>query len=134
MTERKPFTTNFESWIEAQIRAAMEAGAFDNLPGAGKPIPTDQDFDPDWWVKQLMQREQVSWIPPSLEFKRKVEAELVAIGKLDDESTVRQRVAALNAEIAKANATTIEGPPTSLATLDVDQIVTRWRARSAKRQ
>src|SRR4051812_13838976 len=122
MTERKPFTTNFEPWIEAQIRVAMEEGAFDNLPGAGKPLP-DQDLDPDWWVKQLMQREQVSWLPPALEFKRKVEAELVAIGKLDDEATVRHRLAALNAGIAKANATTIEGPPTSLATLDVEQVV-----------
>jgi hypothetical protein len=134
MTERKPFTTSTESWIEAQIRVAMAEGAFDNLPGAGKPIPTEQDFGPDWWVKQLMQREQVSWLPPSLEFKRKVEAELVAIGELDDEATVRQRLAALNAEIAKVNATTIEGPPTSLATLDVDQVVARWRTRFARPQ
>jgi len=130
MTERKPFGTSFEPWIEAQIRVALEQGAFDNLPGAGKPLPTGEHYDPDWWVKQLMQREQVSWLPPSLEFKRKVEAELAAIDKLRDEAIVRQRLAALNAEIAKANATTIEGPPTSLAALDVDRIVARWRARS----
>jgi hypothetical protein len=134
MTERKPFGTNFEPWIEAQIRAAMEEGAFDNLPGAGKPIPSDQNLDPDWWVKQLLQREQVSWVPPSLEFKRKVAAELAAIEKLDDEAAVRQRLAALNAEIARTNATTIEGPPTSLASLDVDQVVARWRSRSARPQ
>ena len=127
MTERKPFTTNFESWIEAQIRVAVEEGAFDNLPGAGKPIATE-DFDPDWWVKQLMQREQVSWIPAWLEFKRKIETELAAIGKLTDEAAVRTRVAALNTEIAKANATVIEGPPSSVATLDIDQVVARWRA------
>src|SRR5207253_4699957 len=95
-----------------------------------KPLPTGEDYDPDWWVKQLMQREQVAWLPPSLEFKRKVEAELAAIDKLSDAATVRDRVAALNTEIAKANATTIEGPPTSLATLDVDQVVARWRTRS----
>lgn len=133
MTERKPLGTGYEPWIEAQIRVAMEEGAFDNLPGAGKPIATDQLFDPDWWVKQLMQRDQVSWIPPWLEFKRKVEAELAAIGKLTDEVTVRTRVAALNAAIAKANATVVEGPPSSVATLDIDQVVARWRTtRSAK--
>jgi hypothetical protein len=132
MTERKPFTANFESWIEAQIRVAMEDGAFDNLPGAGKPLATGEGYDPDWWVKQLMQREQVSWLPPSLEFKRKVEAELAAIDGLGDEATVRQRAAALNAEIVKTNATTIEGPPTSVAPLVVDRVVAQWRSRRAK--
>ena len=39
MTERKPPGANWEPWIETQLRAAMEAGTFDNLPGAGKPIP-----------------------------------------------------------------------------------------------
>jgi hypothetical protein len=129
MTERKPLGTSFEPWIEAQIRVAMEQGAFDNLPGAGKPL--GQDYDPDWWVKQLMQREQVSAaLPPSLELLRKVQTELAAIEKLDDAASVRRRVAALNAEIAKVNATVVEGPPTSLGTLDVDQVVARWQARS----
>ena len=54
MTERKPPGTSWETWIEAQIRVAREQGAFDNLPGAGKPLPyLDQEYDPDWWVKQL---------------------------------------------------------------------------------
>ena len=39
MTERKPPGTSWETWIDAQIRVAMEQGAFDNLPGAGKPLP-----------------------------------------------------------------------------------------------
>src|SRR5262245_60840809 len=134
MTERKPAGTSWETWIDAQIRVATEQGAFDNLPGAGKPLPNlDREFDPLWWVKQLVQREQISpMLPPSLELLRKVEKELAAIEKLPDEATVRGRVAALNAEIAKVNATVVEGPPTRLGTLDVDQIVARWqRARSA---
>jgi len=133
MTERKPPGTSWETWIEAQIRVAMEAGTFDNLPGAGKPIPNlGQEYDPLWWVKQLAQREQISMLPPSLELLRKVETELAAIEKLHDEASVRRRVAALNVEIAKVNATVVEGPPTRLGTLDVDQVVARWRrTRSA---
>jgi Domain of unknown function (DUF1992) len=136
MTERKPAGTSWETWIDAQIRVAREQGAFDNLPGAGKPLPNlGQEYDPLWWVKQLVQREQVSILPPSLELLRKVEKELAAIEKLDDEATVRRRVAALNVEIAKVNATVMEGPPTRLGTLDVDKIVTRWRrTRSANPQ
>jgi Domain of unknown function (DUF1992) len=133
MTKRKPPGTSWETWIDAQIRVATEAGACDNLPGAGKPLPNlGQEHDPLWWVKQLVQREQISTLPPSLELLRKVEMELAAIEKLHDEATVRHRVAALNVEIAKVNATVVEGPPTRLGTLDVDQVVARWRrARSA---
>ena len=133
MTQRKPAGTSWETWIDAQIRVATEAGAFDNLPGAGKPLLNlDQAYDPLWWVKQLVKREQVSMLPPSLELLRKVERELAAIEKLPDEATVRHRVAALNVEIAKVNATVVEGPPTRLGTLDVDQVVARWRrTRSA---
>jgi DnaJ-like protein len=136
MTQRKPAGTSWESWIDAQIRVATEAGAFDNLPGAGKPLPNlDQAYDPLWWVKQLVKREQVSMLPPSLELLRKVERDLAAIEKLPDEATVRHRVAALNVEIAKVNATVVEGPPTRLGTLDVDQVVARWRrTRSANPQ
>jgi hypothetical protein len=136
MTERKPPGTSWETWIDAQIRVAMEKGAFDNLPGAGKPLPNlDQEYDPLWWVKQLVQREQLSMLPPSLELLRKVEKELATIETLHDEATVRGRVAALNVEIAKVNATVVEGPPTRLGTLNVDQIVARWRrARSANPQ
>jgi hypothetical protein len=133
MTERKPPGTSWETWIDAQIRVAREQGAFDNLPGAGKPLPNlGEEYDPDWWVKQLVQREQVSVLPPSLELLRKVEKELAAIEKLDDEATVRHRVAALNVEIAKVNATVMEGPPTRLSSLSVDKVVARWRrTRSA---
>jgi hypothetical protein len=133
MTERKPPGTSWETWIEAQIRVAMEKGAFDNLPGAGKPLPNlDQAYDPLWWVKELVRREQISMLPPSLELLRKVEKELATIEKLHDETTVRRRLAALNIEIAKVNATVVDGPPTRLGTLDVDQVVARWRrTRSA---
>ncbi len=132
MTERKPLGTSWETWVEAQIRVAMENGAFDNLPGAGKPLPNlGEEYDPLWWVKQLAQREQISILPPSLELLRKVETELAAIETLHDEATVRRRVAALNVEIAKVNATVVEGPPTRLGTLDIDQVVARWRTRSA---
>ena len=128
MTERKPLGTSWESWIEAQIRVAMEKGAFDNLPGAGKPLPNlGQQYDLTTWVRQLVQREQLSILPPSLELLRKVETELATIEKLPDEATVRSRVAALNVEIARVNATVVEGPPTRLAPLDVDRVAARWR-------
>jgi hypothetical protein len=46
MTEREPPGTSWETWIEAQIHVAIERGAFDNLPGAGKPLSNlGQEYD-----------------------------------------------------------------------------------------
>src|SRR6476469_9056916 len=39
VTTRKPARMSFPDWVEQQIRAAEHEGAFDNLPGKGKPIP-----------------------------------------------------------------------------------------------
>ena len=130
MTERKPPGASWESWFEDQIRRAQAEGAFDNLPGSGKPIPgLGEAYDPDWWVKQLVRREQVSVLPPALELLRKVESEVEKICKVRDEAEDRARVGALNAEIAKVNRRATEGPPTRLAPLDVDGIVEEWRRR-----
>ena len=130
MTEQKPPGMSWDSWIEQQIREAREAGLFDNLPGAGKPLASlAEGYDPLWWVNQLVQREQISVLPPSLEMLRKVESEMAAIWQLGDEAKVRSRVLALNREIAKVNARATEGPPTRLGPLDVEAIVAEWRAR-----
>jgi hypothetical protein len=108
----------------------MEEGAFDNLPGAGKPLPNfGQEYDPLWWHKQLVKREQVSILPPSLELLRKVEVALAAIGTLEDEAAVRHQVAVLNVEIARVNATAVEGPPTRLSPLNVDRVVAHWQRK-----
>jgi hypothetical protein len=129
MTKRKPPETSWETWIDWQIRVATEDGAFDNLPGAGKPLPNyGPDDDPlARWVKRQVGDEQISVLPPSLELLRRVESQLAMIGKLHDEATVRSRIAALNVEITKVNATVLEGPPTRLGTLNADQVVAQWR-------
>lgn len=132
MTERKPAGKSWETWIEELIHNARETGEFDDLEGAGKPIPGITDlYDPDWWVKKLLQREKLTVLPPTLELLRKVEVGLAALWSVGSETDVRARVAALNTEIAKVNSRVVEGPPTRLASLDVDEIVSEWRAHRA---
>ena len=80
-------------------------------------------------MKQLIRREQISMLPPALELQRRVEKQLAAIEKMADEAAVRREIAALNADIAKVNATVVEGPSTRLGVLDEDQIVAGWRSR-----
>jgi Domain of unknown function (DUF1992) len=134
MAERKPRHESWHSWTERQIRDAQREGQFDRLRGEGKPIPgLGGGYDPLWWVKQLIEREQLSVLPASLSIKTKVEEELAAIGRLEREGEVRLRLEALNEEIARVNRTTISGPATTVALLDVDAIVAEWR-RAGRRK
>jgi hypothetical protein len=49
---------------ENKLRAAIEAGEFDNLPGFGKPSPViDEPYDPYWWIRRKLQREGVAVNP-----------------------------------------------------------------------
>lgn len=135
MTERKPPDMSFESFVERQIRTAQERGDFDNLPGKGKPLEgLDQPHDEMWWVKSLLKREKVSVLPAALELKREVERGLAAALKLGSEPAVRKAVKLLNAKIAHLNRHTMDGPPTSVATLNPDQVVTRWKRRGRARR
>ncbi len=119
-----------EKRVERLIREAQERGEFDNLPGTGKPIPgLDKPHDELWWLKQLLEREQISLAPPTLELRKKVEEALDRIRAARTEEEVRRLVLELNAEIAKANARAASGPPTDLAPLDAEEAVRRWRAR-----
>lgn len=55
---------NQTKWVDLQVQQSIQRGEFDDLPGAGKPIKNlDRDHDPDWWVKQLVEREQIVVLP-----------------------------------------------------------------------
>lgn len=119
----------FETALDRQIREATERGAFDNLPGAGKPIPDlDGPHDELWWVKQLVRREEVSLIPPSLALRREVQDIQDTVAREWKEATVRRIVTDLNERIAAAIRIPLEGPPVQVRQLDVDSVVAAWRA------
>ncbi len=116
------------SSVEQQIRKAQQDGLFDDLPGKGKPLSDlEEVYDPGWWAAKLVQREEISLLPPALELKRKVEREMERIGKLTRERDVRRALEALNAEIARTNAGVTTGPSTTIARFDVESVIERWR-------
>lgn len=50
-----------EAYADRLIREAMEAGEFDDLHGAGKPIPGAGTVDDDmWWVRSWLKRNRAS--------------------------------------------------------------------------
>ena len=128
MSKKKPPGVSWESFVERQIREAQEAGAFDNLPGFGKPLDLDDADDDLWWVKSLLKRERLSILPPSLEILQTVEQGLQALAALRHEDEVRHAVGQLNDKIRRANFAITWGPPSTVGLLDVDEVVARWRA------
>ncbi len=133
MSEKKPPGRSWTSWIEEQIQQSQRDGEFDRLEGAGQPIPgLEAPYDPLWWVKKLLEREKLSVLPPALEIRARVDRMLESVWTLASEAHVRERVAAINAEISRANRITAEGPPTTLSPLDVEDVLTRWRDHPAR--
>ncbi|MBX7072525.1 MAG: DUF1992 domain-containing protein [Pirellulales bacterium] len=46
---------------EDKIRAAIERGEFDNLPGLGQPHPIcDELYDPLWWIRRKLRQEALT--------------------------------------------------------------------------
>jgi len=130
MSERKPPGKRWETWVEEKIRESQVEGGFERLEGQGKPIPgLDAPYDPLWWVKKLLEREKLSVLPLALEVRASVDRAMAAMWSLPSEVHVRTRVTAINAEIGRANRSTAEGPPTTLAPLDVEDVLAEWRRR-----
>jgi hypothetical protein len=130
MTERKPPGVGFETWVERQLREAAERGAFDDLPGAGKPIPDlDMPHDELWWVKQKLRRENFSYLPPTIALRKQAEEALEAAAGAGSEDAVRRIVADINAKIIEGNRKAASGPPLNLAPFDVERVVRDWRDR-----
>lgn len=130
MTARKPANRNFSDWVDDQIRDAQERGEFDDLPGKGKPLQgLDGSHDELWWVKQWLTREGVSYLPLPLALRLEAEKLIDGLDRLSSEQAVRRAIDELNDRIRQANRMpAIDGPPTTLMPLDVDEKVERWRA------
>jgi hypothetical protein len=131
MTERKPPGMKTEEWVEAQIKRAQNAGDFDDLPGAGKPLAKLADpHDPDWWVKDFIRREQIeteALLPPAVLLRKEKQQVHETVARMRRESEVRDYLADLNKRILVAIRDTT-GPVVPVGTVDEDDVLDQWRA------
>jgi Domain of unknown function (DUF1992) len=135
MTDRKPADMTFASWIDKQIAEATERGAFDNLPGAGKPIPQHGNEDAAAaWIREYLRKEGMSaeaLLPAPLRLRKAIDRLAQAVPAMAAEQDVRDAVAELNHEIREWRRIPL-GPPVFVPLVDEEAMVTRWRAaRSA---
>jgi hypothetical protein len=131
MTERKPPGVNFETWIDKQIREATERGEFDNLPGAGKPLPgAHQPYDEHWWLKDYLRREGESTdalLPTPLQLRKEIQQLPETVRTLPNEQAARDAVAEVN-ERVRAWWRSSVGPQIHVGLVDVEEVVAGWQA------
>lgn len=127
------------TWVDKQIQQAQRQGAFDNLPGAGKPLAdVDVRADPDWWVRGLIQREHLDLseaMPGVMQLRREKAGYPDSLLDLPSEAAVRERLEDFNERVLADRRRPHVGPhpPPVVGRVDVDGMVEVWRAARAAR-
>jgi hypothetical protein len=133
MTERKPPGVSFETWVERQISRAQAEGQFDNLPGAGKPLPRRSENDSVYeWVIAKARKENIDlfgMLPPGLALRKEREDLPQRAAALPSEAAVRALVEDFNARVQahwrrpQLRADVVPGMA------DEDELVADWHRR-----
>ncbi|RFA07483.1 molecular chaperone DnaJ [Subtercola boreus] len=118
-------------YVEISIQQAMRRGEFDNLPGSGKPLKNLHDaYDPDWWIKQKIERENITGLgPPALTLRSESAGLDEKMDAAPSEKRVRELLDDFNTRVVEARRQLKGGPPVVTATRDVEAEIERWRER-----
>jgi hypothetical protein len=123
------------AFVENSIQQAIRRGDFDNLPGAGRPLPDlGASHDPDWWIRRKIETEKLTGLgPPALTLRvehAEMAERLDALHRADD---VRDAVEDFNRRVIEARRQLLGGPPVVTPTLGVEEQVAAWEQRRAAR-
>ncbi|MFC4460185.1 DUF1992 domain-containing protein [Pseudonocardia nematodicida] len=128
-----------ESAIDRTIREATERGAFDDLPGKGRPLPgagRTGPVDENWWIRGYLEREGISgeaMLPPSIQLRKELDRIDDTVARLADERRVREHVEEVNGRVVDHMRHPM-GPRVPIRRLDADEFVARWAERRAARR
>ncbi|MGO4690270.1 J-domain-containing protein [Glaciibacter sp. 2TAF33] len=122
-------------YVETVIQQAIRRGDFDNLPGSGKPLANlGQASDPDWWIRQKIEREAITGLgPPALTLRAENAALDARLAGAVSERAVREILQDFNHRVIEARRQLLGGPPVVTPTRDIDEEVERWHERRAAR-
>lgn len=129
MTERKPAGMSFRSWIDQQIDDAAGRGLFDDLPGAGKPLPKRDEDAAQAWLREYLRREGLSSrdvLPTPLKLRKEREVLAEHVAELGSEQAVIDAVAELNDRIMQWRRLPLDSP-IFVPLVDEEQMTGRWR-------
>lgn len=122
------------SVAEQAILQAQREGAFENLPGAGRPLEgLDRPHDPDWWARDKLRRENADLsaaLPVVLQLRREKAGLLEAVLALPTEDAARAHLEDFNARVLadRRRPPATEHSPPVVGRVDVEDYLARWRA------
>lgn len=122
-------------YVEMAIQQAIRRGDFDDLPGAGQPLKNlQQAYDPDWWIRQKIDREKITGLgPPALTLRTENAGLEARLDLAASEAAARELLEDFNGRVVEARRQLQGGPPVVTPTRDVDEEILRWRERRAAR-
>jgi hypothetical protein len=131
MTERKPAGMSFETWVDSQISRGIARGDFDDLPGAGKPLPSrTADESMVAWVIEKAKKENLDvfgMLPPALALRKEREDLPRRAATLPSETAVRALAEDFNDRVRLFWRRPQEPPVVPVGLADVEAIVAQWR-------
>ena len=95
---------HFEHVVEEKIRQALSEGAFDNLPGAGKPLKLEDNSGspPDLRLAYKLLKD-AHCLPPEPELRKEILQIKDLLSSIDDEAERTRKVREINLLITKLN-------------------------------
>jgi hypothetical protein len=131
MTERKPPGMSFETWVDSQIARGIERGDFDDLPGAGKPLPRRSDDDSMVaWVLAKARQENLDvfgMLPPGLALRKEKEDLPRRSAALPSEAAVRALVEDFNDRVRLFWRRPQDPPVVVVGLADAEAVLDEWR-------
>jgi hypothetical protein len=118
---------------DMHVRKAIERGDFDDLPGNGKPLDMPDRHDPDWWLKNLLKREGLVLLPPSIQLRKEDAALDERLDQMRNEADVRHEVEEFNRKVIRGRYQPPAGPPLVTMPRDVEATIAAWADRRARR-
>jgi hypothetical protein len=96
--------TGFEKIVDERIRKAQQEGAFDNLPGSGKPLPReDMDIPEDIRLAYKVLK-NADFIPPELELRKEIRSTRELLSGMPETAEKYKTLKKLNLLVMKLNA------------------------------
>ena len=109
--------------VDRLIEQAKDEGLFDDLAGAGRPIPDiDRPYDPAWWARTWIERDGAQQRANGLRARLRREVPRALGAPTRDEA--RRRLEELNAVIAASNAKETSSDP--IEQIEIERLLDSW--------
>lgn len=130
-----PSPADRAAYVETVIQQAIRRGEFDDLPGAGKPLPgLNGRHDPDWWIRRKIESEQLTGLgPPALTLRSEDATLDDRLDGMHREEDVRAAIDDFNVRVREARRQLLGGPPVVTQLRDPEHAVRAWRERRLER-